>query len=197
MHVTGILLAAGRAERFGGDKLLAQFADGPNAGMPIGVVAYRNLRAAIDDVIVAVRPGDDTLRHCFESLAARIVIAARAADGLGATLAAAVRSAADADGYVVALGDMPWIEPATIARVASELALGASIVAPRYRGVRGHPVAFSSVHREALASLEGDEGARGVIERNRDALILVDVEDPGVNSDVDVPQPGIVARLAS
>ncbi len=193
MRITGVLLAAGRAQRFGGDKLLAQFADGPHAGTAVGVVAYRNLRAALDDVIVAVRPADEALRRVFEALDARIVVAQRADEGLGASIAAAVNASGAADGYVLALGDMPFIQPFTIARVARALADGASIVAPRYGGRRGHPVGFSSVHRDALAALTGDEGARSIVEREQHALVLVDVDDAGIVRDIDVPEPGLVA----
>src|SRR5687767_15944005 len=117
MHITGVLLAAGLARRFGGDKLLARFAAGPQAGTAVGVVAYRNLRAVLDDVIVTVRPADATLRKTFESLAARVVVAERADEGLGESIAAAVHASGPVDGYVLALGDMPFIQPSTIACV--------------------------------------------------------------------------------
>ena len=196
MRITGVLLAAGRAQRFGGDKLLARFADGPNAGAAVGVVAYRNLRAALDDVIVAVRPADETLRRTFEALDARVVVAQRADEGLGASIAAAVQASGAVDGYVIALADMPFIQPSTISRVAEALAGGASIVAPRYADRRGHPVGFSSAHRDALAALTGDEGARSVVESRRHALTLIDVDDAGIVRDIDVPEPGLVAFRA-
>ena len=196
MRLAGVLVAAGRAERFGGDKLLARFAAGPHAGTAIGVVSWRNLCAAIDDVIVAVRASDETLRRAFDEVGAHTIIAPRANEGLGATISAAVAARATSDGYVVALGDMPFIEPSTIASIAEALASGASIAAPRYEGRRGHPVGFSSAHRAALMALGGDEGARSIVERQRDALWLVDVDDPGIVRDIDVPEPGIVAFRA-
>lgn len=192
MHVTGVLLAAGRAERFGGDKLLARFTDGPDAGAAIGVVACRNLLTALDDALAVVRPGDDALTRALAALDVRIVVAERADDGLGASIAAAVSAAAATDGYVLALGDMPYVRPATIVRVAAALTANASIVAPRYRGERGHPVAFSRVHRDELLALTGDRGARSIVERRRAALALIDVDDPGIVRDIDVREPGLV-----
>ena len=196
MRITGVLLAAGRAQRFGGDKLLARFVEGPNAGAGVGVVAYRNLCAAVDDVIVVVRPADQVLRQTFEASGARIVTAERADDGLGATIAAAVQATDTSDAYVFALADMPFIRPATIARVAQELAKGASIVAPRHAGRRGHPVGFSALHRHALSRLAGDEGARSLVEQAVGDVALVDVDDAGVLRDIDVPEPGLVAFRA-
>lgn len=188
MHVSGILLAAGRAERFGAAKLLVPIATGPHAGLPVGIAAYRNLRSALADVIVVVRPGDRTLIKHFEGERARIVVAERAELGMGVSLAAGVAADADAEAYVVALADMPWIDPRTIARIAEALAGGATIVAPCYRGERGHPVGFAREHRDALLALTGDEGARETVASHRDTLLLIDVDDPGVVRDIDTPE---------
>ncbi len=188
VRIVGILLAAGRAERFGSAKLLAPLVAGPHAGLPMGVAAYRNLCAALVDVIVVVRPGDRPLVERLEAEGARIVIAERAGEGMGASLAAGIAACPDAEGHVVALADMPWIAPATIVRVAQALAGGASIAAPRYRGERGHPVGFAREHHAALLALTGDEGARGIVASHRDAMQFIDVDDPGALRDIDTPE---------
>ena len=114
-RLVGVLLAAGRGERFGGGKLVAPL---PGTGVAVGVAALRNLRAALPDVVAVVRPGDDVLAGVLAAEGARVVRAERAAEGMGASLAAGVDAAGAADGYVVALADMPWIAPATMARIA-------------------------------------------------------------------------------
>jgi molybdenum cofactor cytidylyltransferase len=183
--VVGILLAAGKGERFGGDKLLAQLGDGE---APIAVVACRHLGAALRDVIAVVRPGDTLLAQQLSRAGASIVVAEHARDGMGASLAAGVGAAPQTSGYVVALADMPWIEPATIRGVAAAIEAGASIAAPSYRGQRGHPVGFASLHRDALLLLRGDEGAKKLVAQHREALKLIDTNDPGVLRDVDTPR---------
>ena len=187
MKVIGVLLAAGRAERFGGAKLLAPLPRGPNAGLSVGVTACKHLRSAVADVIAVVRPDDLAAAPALEAAGARIVVADRADDGMGASLAAGVAAAPDDCGYLVVLADMPWVDPNTIARIATTVEEGASIVAPRYRGERGHPVGFAPRHREALLALTGDEGARGIIDAHRGAFELIEVDDPGVVQDVDTP----------
>jgi molybdenum cofactor cytidylyltransferase len=82
---------------------------------------------------------------------------------------------------------MPWIAPETIAAVARSLEAGASIVAPSYRGQRGHPVAFGAGYRAALLALDGDRGARELVQDAKSSLELVEVDDPGVLRDVDAP----------
>jgi molybdenum cofactor cytidylyltransferase len=180
---TGILLAAGAARRFGGDKLLTPLAD----GTPIGVAALRALHAALPAVIAVVRPHDDALAALFSRHGVRVVRCERADEGMGASLACGVAASADANGWVVALADMPWIAVATIRAIAEAIAAGASLAAPVHRGERGHPVGFAASHYAALMALGGDEGARVMLAHAGAALVRIDVDDAGVLRDVDAP----------
>ena len=164
--VAAILLAAGSASRFGGAKLLAPLraaAHGVPGGTPIGVAACRHLLAALPAVVAVVRERDAALAARLRDAGAQTIECARAHEGMGVTLAAGVAATANAAGWIVALADMPWIAPDTIVAVAARLRDGASIVAPRYAGRRGHPVGFSAQHRAALLALTGDDGADGWI----------------------------------
>jgi molybdenum cofactor cytidylyltransferase len=181
LRVVGILLAAGRGSRFGGDKLLAVLP----GGECIGTTACRNLLDAVSNVIAVVRPDDAALAAVLGAAGARIVRCSGADDGMGTSLACGVQAALGADGWLVALADMPWILPSTMARVAAAIADGALIAAPYHSGERGHPVGFGKPYYAALAKLEGDEGARAVIAAHRDRIARIDVDDPGVLLDVD------------
>jgi molybdenum cofactor cytidylyltransferase len=187
MDIVGILLAAGSGERFGGDKLLVPL-PGSEPPTPLGVVACRNLVAAVSRTIAVVRPGDEALATALAGAGARVVECANAAAGMGTSLACAVGAAREADGWVVTLADMPWILPTTIAGVAGVVAKGALVVAPFHRGVRGHPVGFGKGCRAALAGLHGDAGAKAVIAAHEAGLVRLDVVDPGILRDVDTPR---------
>jgi molybdenum cofactor cytidylyltransferase len=180
---TGVLLAAGAARRFGGDKLLAPLPD----GTPVGLAALRAMRAALPTVIAVVRPGDDALSALLSGHGVRVVHCERADEGMGASLACGVAASADANGWVVALADMPWIAARTIRAVGDAIVAGASLAAPVCRGERGHPVGFAASHRAALMALEGDEGARAILANAGTALVRIDVDDAGVLRDVDAP----------
>ena len=188
MRVVGILLAAGSSTRFGGDKLLEPLpraTDDCEAGTPIGVAACRHLAAAVSATLAVVRPSDAALATMLRNAGARVVECARAEEGMGASLACGVQSAPDADAWLIALADMPWIRPSTIRTLAAALAGGADIVAPSYDGERGHPVGFAQRHYAALSALTGDEGARAIVQVNQTTLRLEATDDPGVVRDVD------------
>jgi molybdenum cofactor cytidylyltransferase len=190
MRIVGILLAAGRGSRFGGDKLLAPLAtpapDIP-AGTPVGIASAIHLGQALAEATAVLRPGHADLAARLRAAGLATIDCPNADEGMGATLSCGVSAAQDADGWVVALADMPWIRPVTIASIAAALAAGADIVAPVYRGRRGHPVGFARRHRDALIASSGDAGARELIAASRETLTLLDVDDPGVLRDVDVP----------
>jgi len=180
-NICGILLAAGASKRFGSDKLLHPL----NGQAPVALTALANLRAAIPHVIAVVRPGVPVLEHRLSEAGATVILCANANEGMGASLATAVGASGDVAGWVIALADMPYIRPDTIGKIAASLAEGAAIVAPAYRGERGHPVGLSARFRAQLEALRGDEGARSVLKENAGLIKLIEVDDPGVCRDID------------
>lgn len=189
--IVGILLAAGIGRRFDPSgqrlKLLELATAGRHVGAPLALAAARNLMQALRTVCVVVRPADDALQVRLHALLAaegcRLVICERAAEGMGTSLACGVQAAADADGWVIALADMPAVEPGSIVAVAHALRQGYDTAAAFFGEQRGHPVAFSSTLFAELAALGGDEGARSVLAAHPPHR--VSVADHGVLLDLD------------
>jgi molybdenum cofactor cytidylyltransferase len=191
--IRGLLLCGGLATRFGGDKLMVDIASAREAGAPrapMAALAARNLVAGAGNALAVIPWGAATaLRHILEAEGCEILESRRTKRGLGASLAAGVAARPIADGWIVALGDMPDIRPATIAAVLSRLEAGAALAAPvAPRGGRhGHPVGFSRALLSELLALDGDEGARTIVQRHRAELVVIEVDDPGIFTDIDTP----------
>jgi len=183
-EIVGLLLAAGQGRRFGSDKLLHPLAD----GTPIAVVSARRLRHACSCCIAVLRPEQRVLGTLLAAEGLDVVFSAEASSGMGHSLAAGVAARPDAAGWLVALADMPFIQPDTLHRVAAALADGAELAAPVFNGQRGHPVGFSARWRDALLALQGDEGARALVGANRLSMRRIATDDPGVLRDVDRPE---------
>jgi molybdenum cofactor cytidylyltransferase len=140
-------------------------------------------------VTAVIPPGAARLRKLLEKAGCEILETPDTVRGIGASLAAGISHASRSDGWIVALGDMPFIEAATFAAVAAKLRAGALIAAPVLAdGKRGHPVGFSSQLREELVALDGDEGARAVIQRHAEQVVSIPVADRGIVMDIDTPQ---------
>ena len=185
MNVVAILLAAGSATRFGSDKLLHLL---PHE-VPIAIQAARHLKIVFkENVLAVVRPETKALADILRSEGCQVVVCENAAEGMGASLACAVRAAVDAEGFVIALADMPFIRSSTIAAVRDALAAGAPLVAPYFRARRGHPVGIGAKFRSELEALRGDEGAKKIVAANEANLRKIPVGDPGVLRDIDTPR---------
>lgn len=180
----GILLAAGSASRFGAHKLLHPLSD----GRAVAVAAASSLLQALPVSIAVVRPDDQRLSDVLSRLGMQVIENPRANEGMGTSLATAINAAIEADGWLIALADMPWIQPATITALVDRLNHGASMVAPLHQGRRGHPVGFSARWKQSLQSLSSDAGARALITKQPDALELVTTDDAGVLKDIDCRQ---------
>ncbi len=115
----------------------------------------------------------------------QVVLSDEAWRGMGHSLASAVASTQDAQGWVVALGDMPAIYPDTIKLIARQLRDHQRITLPVYEGKQGHPVGLPRHLRAPLEQLTGDAGARMLIQANSENVLRITVSDPGVLQDVD------------
>jgi len=183
LKIVGILLAAGSGSRFGGGKLLHPLSD----GTPIGVASLRNLKNALPDVIAVVRNGDNQLRDLLEAEGVAVHLCEDANLGMARSFACGIAASQDAEGWIIALGDMPFLQPQTIVAVAASIAQTGRIAVAAYRGQRGHPVGFGRRYRDELLELKGDEGARSVIGRHPGDLEIVECDDHGVLRDIDTP----------
>lgn len=190
--VVGILLAAGRGSRFDPTGARCKLLQALPNGDPVAVASARSLMAALPRVIAVVREEDTATAGLLRSLGCEVVPCAEAASGMAASLACGVRHARDAQGWLIALADMPYVKPATMAALAAAVAQGAQgqgaapdIAAPMHEGRRGNPVAFGRAHLPALLALQGDQGARNILKNN--PVNELAVHDPGILQDIDTP----------
>jgi molybdenum cofactor cytidylyltransferase len=184
MDTVGILLAAGRGRRFDPsgvrDKLLQRLP----GGELVVVASARHLLAVLPRVIAVVPPADRGVADELRALGCEVTVCPDAGTGMGASLAHAVAaSLPGAQAWLIALGDMPFVESATVRALCDALANGAGIAAPVMHGRRGNPVGFGAAHVPALLALTGDEGARRIVRSA--AVVDVTVDDPGIFRDID------------
>jgi molybdenum cofactor cytidylyltransferase len=183
-QIVGLLLAAGQGRRFGSDKLLHPLDD----GTPMAVVSARKLKEACPRAIAVLRAEQGVLAGLLVAEGLEVITCPEASGGMGHSLAAGVAASPDAAGWLVALADMPFVQVATLRRVADALNGGAALVAPFHKGQRGHPVAFAAGWRDQLSALSGDQGARAIIGTHRNLLHELETGDAGVLRDVDTPE---------
>ncbi|WP_034294944.1 NTP transferase domain-containing protein [Herbaspirillum sp. RV1423] len=179
----GLLLAAGRGTRFDpagtGNKLLARL---PDSGEIVAVAAARSMLQVLP-VLAVVNAIDSEVARCLAAAGCDVVECADAAAGMSASLMCGIRHAQEAAGWIIALCDMPYVQPSTHAGLLAALKDGVHIAVPTCEGKRGNPVGFGRSHLEGLLGLSGDRGARGLLQDF--PVNEVPVNDPGIHRDID------------
>ena len=155
--------------------------------MAIAVQAARHLKSQVP-VVVVLRPGSEELAAALKGEGCEVVTCENASQGMGASLACGARATPKAEAWLVALGDMPFVRPTSIAAVRSALEGGAALAAPFFRARRGHPVGIGARFRQDLLALRGDEGAKALLANHSAELLKIPVGDPGVIRDIDRPE---------
>jgi molybdenum cofactor cytidylyltransferase len=196
-NIAAVVLAAGRSTRMGGpNKLLAEI-----AGRPLVRIAVEQVLASrAKPVIVVTGHERERVEAALKGLSVQFVHNPDFAQGLGGSVRtgiAAVPAAADA--AIVCLGDMPQVDAALIDRLIAGFApeQGALAVVPTIDGQRGNPVLWSRRFFPDLMAIEGDVGARNLINRYGEAVVEVPVTGKGALVDVDTPEAlrGIKAAI--
>lgn len=144
-----------------------------------------SLQAACEQICIVVRPDNLALQAHLDALGYAFVIAENADLGMAASLIAGLQASSESAGWIIALADMPWVEPDTIRKLKQSLHDGAQLALPFYRGQRGNPAAWAAACRPALMSLGGDQGARQLFDRF--PMTEVSVDDAGILRDIDTP----------
>ncbi len=181
----GVLLAAGKGARFDPAGVQNKLLQNLPEGELVVSASARHLLAATAEVHAVVRPAAERVKVALEALGCSVSVCPDAEQGMGASLAYALRSVSDADGWVIALGDMPYVRPATITALMRAVQAGADIAVPVCDGRRGNPVAFSRRHLDQLLASKGDQGARSLLQTQ--PVVEVVLNDRGIFRDIDVP----------
>lgn len=186
LDVHAVILAAGRSSRMGGpNKLLARFGGEPL----VRLIAARALASSAASTVVVSGHQAERVEAALAGLDVRLAFNPAYAGGLSTSLRAGIAALPqDAAGALVVLGDMPNVGSADLDRLidAFRERNGRAVVRAAHAGRRGNPVVLPQKLFEAVARLEGDTGARGLIEAG--GLPVVDVEiGEGAFLDVDTP----------
>jgi len=184
VRAVAVVTAAGSAERFGGKKLLA-----PIEGEPLLDHTIRALlEGGVAEVIVVV--GRDARAELERDVNAMVDPRVRAVEnpdpsrGMFSSIQEGVAQA-QGDAILVMPGDMPFVSSETVRAVIAAYERKPSIVSPRYRGKRGHPVALPATLRDEIRAADSRATLHDVIHAHTDMRVDVDVDDRGSVRDVD------------
>lgn len=189
-----IVLAAGQGSRYRQiagahrNKLLAQCTGRDGIERAVLEHVLVGLRPVVDKIVLLTRPEYTSVTELGLRHGCEVVVLD--SSGMGDSIAAAVSAEPDHRGWLVVLGDMPFIHAYSLERVACSLQ-DEAISVPVHDGQYGHPVGFGRQFGPALMTLAGEKGARRLFKGA--AIKTLEVDDPGVLWDIDVPSALVFA----
>ncbi|MDR6917649.1 molybdenum cofactor cytidylyltransferase [Pseudomonas sp. 3296] len=184
-----IVLAAGQGSRFRQvagaekDKLLADCSGRDGAVRSVIEQVLVSLPATIERRVLVTTADRPQVTRMAKAYGCEIVLID--STGMGDSIAAGVSACPQLDGWLIVLGDMPFVLSSTVENVLAGVADDA-ISVPVLEGEFGHPVGFGRSFGPGLMGLSGDRGAKPLFAQGR--VVEVVVDDPGILWDVDVPE---------
>lgn len=186
-RIAGLLLAAGSSSRMGQAKQLLDWQGSPL----VRHVAKEALGSNLSSLVVVVGAESAQVQEALAGLKLSIVVNEHFAQGQATSLLAGLASLKRPEAVMVLLCDQPFVTTKLINRMRTywlkhrdadnkPLAL-----IPRYEGQRGNPVIFDYALFDELRALQGDQGARSVLQRYPERILWYDSDDPAVISDLD------------
>ncbi len=183
-----IVLAAGRSTRMGPHNKLTEDVGGEPM---VRRVVKAALASRARPVVVVTGHQQAEVSAALAGLNLAFTHNRHFAEGLASSLIAGVTALPKGiDGAMVALGDMPGVQPAHFDKLISAFAPqdGRAICIATHGGKRGNPVLLAASLFQELLALTGDSGARQILGSHQELVAEVEMGSEAVLVDVDTPE---------
>lgn len=185
VDIEAVVLAAGLSSRMGRNKLLLNL----DNKVLIEHLLINIKKSQVTGINVVTGNMQEEIKKRLQSYDLCIVENKNYRKGMSTSIVAGVEflcGKKSCDGVLLFNGDMPFIRTETINKlIRAYKKTQALAVVPIYSGRRGHPVLFHKSCFPELMMLKGDKGARTLLKKYKDELRFVEVEDWGINKDID------------
>ena len=191
--ISTILLAAGQSLRMNGEnKLLKQI-----NGIPLIKCTVKNILAsAVDELIIVLGHEDNLLKNTIGiNKKTKFIYNKDFKKGMSSSIKVGLNEISKkSQGFFISLGDMPNINQSIYNKLIKSMSSynkklkpihKKEIIIPTFEGREGNPVLFSKFMKNKIMNLDGDIGAKKIIEQNRAKVLNVPFDNKGIIIDFD------------
>jgi molybdenum cofactor cytidylyltransferase len=184
LKTAAVILAAGASRRMGTPKQLLRY----QGETLIGRVVKAALAAEARPVVVVLGAYAELIRAELNEEEVAVVINAQWQKGMGSSVAVGinylVENSPETEAALFLLVDQPFVTPALLKElIAAGSPAGVPGAVSQYNGASGAPAFFKRELFPALRQLEGDEGARQIIQKYGELIARVPFPQGGVDFD--------------
>ena len=179
--ISAILLAAGQSKRMNGEnKLIKEI-----QGIPLIKLSVKNILASsIDELIVVLGYQKEIVEKLIDkNEKIKFVFNKDFESGMASSIKTGLNNLSEkTEAFFICLGDMPMVNQDVYNQLIRSRN-NKEIIIPIYKGQQGNPILFSKSMKSIIISIEGDIGAKKILEQNKDKILKVKIDDINITKD--------------
>ena len=179
--ISAILLAAGQSKRMVGENKLTK----KIRGIPLIKHSVKNILASsVAELIVVLGYQKEIIEKLIDkNEKIKFVFNNNFESGMASSIKIGLNNLSEkTEAFFICLGDMPMINQDVYNQLIRSRN-NKEIIVPTYKGQQGNPILFSKSMKSIIISIEGDIGAKKILEQNKDKILKVKIDDINITKD--------------
>ena len=179
--ISAILLAAGQSKRMGGENKLTKKIQ----GVPLIKHAAKNILASsIDELIMVLGHQKEIVEKLVDkNEKIKFIFNKNFESGMASSIKTGLNQLpTKAEAFFICLGDMPMVNLNTYNQLIKHRKKH-EIIVPTYKRQQGNPVLFSISMKDKIMTIQGDIGAKKILEIYNDKILNLETNDHGITKD--------------
>ena len=179
--ISAILLAAGQSKRMNGENKLTK----EIKSIPLIKLSVKNiLDSSIDELIIVFGYQKEIIEKLIdENKKIKPVFNKDFESGIASSIKTGLNHMSKkTTAFFICLGDMPLVNQ-DIYNLLIKSKNNKEIIIPTYKGQQGNPILFLITMKEKIMTIQGDVGAKKILELNKDKIMSVQIDDQGITKD--------------
>ena len=179
--ISVILLAAGQSKRMNGENKLAKEIQG------IALIKHsvKNILASsVNELIVVLGHQKEIIEKLIDkNERIKIVFNKDFESGMASSIKTGLNNLSEkTEAFFICLGDMPMVNQNTYNHLIKSRN-NKEIIVPTYKGQQGNPILFSKSIKEKIMTIQGDVGAKKILELNKSKILNVKITNQSIRKD--------------
>ena len=179
--ISAILLAAGQSKRMNGENKLAKEIQ----GIPLIKLSVKNILASsINELIIVLGHQKEVIEKLIDkNEKIKFIFNKDFESGMASSIKTGLDNLSEkTEAFFICLGDMPMVNQDTYNQIIKSRN-NKEIIVPTYQGHQGNPILFSKTIKEKIMTIQGDVGAKKILELNKSKILNVEISNQGIKKD--------------